>query len=196
MKFLFTFVFDSFVIVAINDIYDSVRSFIIMFPKRSQSLLTTKIPHCKWDIFVCHFFNIKAYRWNLPFLFPQLKLLQDCGFTSSIKTHHKDYYMLFANFAILVKFSTFGAFLVLESYLQTFWLLFFMISRCIVKLVTFSWGILIRIMFIEFEQFMIGHAKNVKNKKFVMALMFVQIRIIHSFIATFTKSFEPITFMR
>jgi len=63
---------------------------------KTYLILTTHVPHSEAYILVLHRLHVKADSGNSCHNLTQLELVQNGGFTCSVKTHHENSHLLFA----------------------------------------------------------------------------------------------------
>jgi len=77
-------------VVGVDDEDNALGVLEIMPPQGSDLVLATDVPHCELDVLVLDGFDVKANGRNRGNNLAQLQLVQDGGFSSSIKTNHQD----------------------------------------------------------------------------------------------------------
>jgi len=85
---------DTVAIVGVDDEDDALSVLEVVPPQRSDLVLTTDIPHGELDVLVLYGLDVEADGGNGGDDFTELELVQDGGFTGSIKTDHQNSHLL------------------------------------------------------------------------------------------------------
>lgn len=81
-------------IVGVNDEDDTLSVLEVVSPQRTNLVLTTDIPHGELNVLVLYSLDIEADSGNGGDNLTKLKLVEDGGFTGSIKTNHQNSHLL------------------------------------------------------------------------------------------------------
>lgn len=81
-------------IVGVNDEDDTLSVLEVVSPQRTNLVLTTDIPHSELNVLVLYSLDIEADSGDGGDNLAKLKLVEDGGFTSGIKTNHQNSHLL------------------------------------------------------------------------------------------------------
>ena len=97
---LLAVLFNTLAIIRVDDIDETLGVSVVVSPEKSDLVLTTDIPHIEADVLVLDGLYVEANRRDGVDDLTELKLVEDSGLASGVKTNHEDAHLACADHAL------------------------------------------------------------------------------------------------